>query len=212
MSKQILKRAIPNEQFQVILEFSGSEYRIFDTSVLCKEKGWNKLAYPQHMKTFSVFEDAIFWPDGGQVDASYLYQKSRPIDRGQLEHQVIRLSYKNQAPTSEDTLHHVYAVFLAPYSAKPFRLGESIGGGITDRGGGYDMSLSELLAWPEWKCHFELSGCSWAALLIESLSNNSEHLLNVLIVEACKRNGLAEETGWSSREKPLCSPLEPLRL
>lgn len=191
MSKHILKRAIPNEQFQVILEFAESEYRIFDTSVLCREKGWHKLAYPQHMKLFSVSVDAIFWPDGGQVDADYLYQKSRPIDQGQLEHQVIRLSYKNQAPTLEDKHHHVYGVYLAPYSAKIFRIGESIGGGIADRGGGYDLSLSELLAWPDWERHFELSGCSWAALLIESLATKPEQLLDALIGEACKRNGLA---------------------
>ena len=192
MSQHHLKRAVPNEQFQVILEFVGPEYRIFDTSLLCKDKGWHKLAYPQHMKRFTVSGDGVFWPDGGKVDATYLHERSRPINQEQLEHQVIRLSYKNQAPTTEDKLHHVYGVYLAPYSSKSFRVGESIGGGLADRGSGYDVSLSELLAWPEWKRHFELSGCSWAAALVESLASKPEKLFDALISEACRRNGIAE--------------------
>ena len=46
MNQHFLTRAIPNEQFQMILEFVGAEYRIFDVSVLYTEKGWNKLAPP----------------------------------------------------------------------------------------------------------------------------------------------------------------------
>jgi len=193
INQLLLKRAFPNEQFQVVLEFVGAGCRIFDTSVLCKDKGWHKLAYPQNMKRFTVSENGIFWPDGGKVEASYLYERSKPISQEQLENQVIRLSYKNQAPTSEDKNHHVYGVFLAPFSSKPFRVGESIGGGMADRGGGYDLSLAELLAWPEWKRHFKLSGCSWAAVLVESLDSKSEQLFQSLIGEACMRNGIAED-------------------
>lgn len=192
MSQPLLSRAIPNEQFQMILEFANLEYRILDMAVLYKEKGWNKLAYPQHMKNFSASESAIFWPEGGKAEISFLYVKSKPITREMLEQQVIRLSYKNRAPTSEDQFHHIYCVFLAPFSAKAFRVEESIGGGHAERGGGYNMSIPELLAWPEWRHHFKLSGCSWAVPLIESYSSQTEQLLNLLIGEACKRNGVAE--------------------
>ena len=193
MSKYLLKRVIPNEQFQVILEFSNLEFRILDMTVLCKEKGWTKLGYPQHMKNFTFSESSAYWPEGGTAEASYLYAKSKTIEKSRLENQVIRLSYKNQAPTSEDKSHHVYGVFLAPFSAKPFRVGESIGGGHGDLGGGHSMSISDLLEWPEWKHHFMLSGCSWATTPIEALAGQPEQLLNSLIIEACKRNGLPED-------------------
>lgn len=177
----------------MILEFTNLEYRILDMAVLYKENGWKKLAYPQHMKNFSVSKRAIFWPEGGKAEIDFLYTKSKPITQEFLEHQTIRLSYKNQAPTSEDPSHHVYCVFLAPFSTKAFRIEESIGGGHAERGGGNSLSISELLAWPDWRHHFELSGCSWAVPIIESHAVQTEQLLTLLIGEACKRNGLAED-------------------
>ena len=187
-----LKRVIPNENFQVILEFSNAERRIFDMAILCREKGWNKLAYPQHIKNFHMSDDSVVWAEGGKIGANYLYEKSRPIAQASLENQDIRLGYKNQAPTSEDKFHHVYGVFLAPFSTKPFRTEESIGGGHAERGGGNSRSISELMAWPEWREHLMLSGCSWAVPLIESWAEQPEQLLNLLVSEACTRNGLPE--------------------
>lgn len=189
---EFLRRAVPNEQWQMILEFDGPEYRLFDTSILREKKGWNRLAYPQHLKQFTVTPDSICWDNEGRVDAAYLYRSSTPLPQANLEQQVLRLSYKNQAPTPEDKLHHVYGVYLARFSNKPFRIGESIGGGIADRGGGRDFSLQELLLWPQWKQHFELSGCSWAVPLLESLAGEPDRLLDLLIREACLRNGLPE--------------------
>ena len=194
MSQHLLRRIIPNEQFQAILEFSNGERRILDLAVLRTEKGWAQLAYPQHIKNFVLSEDSVFWAEGGKIEASYLYEKSKPIHEDALENQTIRLSYKNQAPTSEDKFHHVYGVFLAPFSTKPFRIDESIGGGHAERGGGHSLSISELVAWPEWRQHFMFSGCSWAVPLIESLARQPEQLLNLLVSESCKRNGLPEIT------------------
>jgi hypothetical protein len=34
---EFLRRAVPNEQWHMILEFDGPEYRLFDTSILRKE-------------------------------------------------------------------------------------------------------------------------------------------------------------------------------
>jgi hypothetical protein len=160
--------------------------------VLYRENGWKHLAYPQHQKNFLASESAITWPTSGTVDSDFLYERSKPIEGGRLERQIIRLSYKNQPAAGEDNGHHVYGVFLAPYSPKPFRLDESIGGGMADRGGGYDFSLDELLMWPNWRHHFELSGCKWAAVLVDSLSDRPEALIDSLIKEACKRNGSPE--------------------
>ena len=190
--QHLLRRVIPNENFQIILEFSNAKRRIFDMEILCREKGWHKLAYPQHMKNFYIGEDFVFWAEGGKIEASYLYEKSRPIEQELLENQSIRLSYKNQAPTSKDKFHHVYGVFLASFNTKPFRTEESIGGGHAERGGGDSLSTSELMAWPKWREHFMLSGCSWAVPLIESWAEQPEQLVNLLVNEACKRNGLPE--------------------
>lgn len=192
MSNHKIVRVFPNEKSQLILEFSDFEYRIFDLMILYEEMKWKELAYPQHQKKFVASASEILWPNNGKVNSNFLYEKSKPIERAKLENQVIRLSYKNQAPTSEDKFHHVYGVYLAPYSSKPFRVGESIGGGMADRGGGFDYSLNELINWPEWKWHFELSGCKWATKLVDSLAGNPAKLIEALIAEACSRNGSPE--------------------
>jgi hypothetical protein len=190
---EFLRRAVPNEQWQMILEFDGPEYRLFDTSILCEEKGWHRLAYPQNLKRFTVTPDSICWENDGVVGAKYLYRKSTPLPRSSLEYQVLRLSYKNQAPTPEHKLHHVYGVYLSRFSNKPFRICESIGGGIAERGGEQDFSIQALMLWLLWKQHFELSGCSWAVSLLESLVGEPDRLLDLLVSEACLRNGLPED-------------------
>jgi hypothetical protein len=188
--KKLLKRAVPNEQWHLILQFEGPEYRLFPVSILHEERGWNKLAYPQHMKRFTLMPDAICWDGIGTVDANFLHDRSAPIEAADLERQVLRLGYKNQAPTPEDKRHHVYGVFLARFGRQPFRLDESIGGGMADRGGGSDYSLPELLRHSGWKQHFTLSGCAWAIPIIESHAGESEHMLDLLVHEACLRNGV----------------------
>lgn len=185
-----LIRAVPNEQSDMVLQFEGPEYRLFDTLILYREKNWHQLAYPQHLKNFTLTPDAVCWHQAGTVDAAFLYRRSAPLEQARLEQQVLRLGYKNQAPTSEHNSHHVYGVYLARFSEKPFRVGESIGGGMADRGYGRDYSMQELLLWPEWKHFFELSGCAWAIPLLESLAAEPERLLDLLVSEACRRNGV----------------------
>ncbi|NGZ84571.1 hypothetical protein [Duganella aceris] len=186
MADHVLQRAVPNEQWQMVLEFAGPEYRLFDTSILRNDNGWVQLAYPQHLKRYTVTPDGIHWPEGGTVDAGFLHQRSKPLDPAALRHQVLRLSYKNQAPTSEDRSHHVYGVYLARFSQQPVHIEESIGGGMAERGGGREFSIEELLAWPEWREHFTLSGCAWAIPKVE------QGALDTLVVEACRRNGLPD--------------------
>jgi hypothetical protein len=190
MTAHVLRRAVPNEQWQIILEFAGPEYRLFDTSILRNEMGWSQLAYPQHMKRYVLTPEAISWPEGGKVEASFFYERSKPLDPAGLRNQVLRLSYKNQAPNSEDPSHHVYGVYLARFGDKPFHVEESIGGGMAERGGGRKFSSEELLAWPEWKEHFMLAGCAWAIPIIVSLADDPERALDTLVEEACRWNGL----------------------
>jgi hypothetical protein len=183
-------RAIPNEKWQLILEFPGAEYRLFELSELIKGKGWKKLASPQYAKLFTASPDGVVWPDAGRVDAEDLYKMSVPVGSRILEYQTLRVSAKNQAPTSEDKYHHVFGVYLAPFSSKPFRIGESIGGGHAERGGWHDLTLSELLARPAWKKHFQLAGCMWAISIIESMESDPERLIESLVCESSERNGL----------------------
>jgi len=186
---QQLTRAVPNEQSHIVLEFDGPEYRLFDAMILYREKAWRQLAYPQHLKNFTLTPSAICWHEAGSVDADYLHRRSAPLDQARLERQVLRVGYKNQAPTPQHQSHHEYGVYLARFSAQPFRIGESIGGGVADMGYGRDLSLEELLLWPQWKHFFELAGCAWAIPLLESLSGEPERLLDLLVSEACRRNG-----------------------
>lgn len=193
MLDAVLQRAVPNEQWQLVLEFAGPEYRLFDTSIVREENGWHQLAYPQHVKRFKAAPDGIRWDGLGMVDAQFLHLRSRLLAPADLERQVLRLGEKNQAPTAQDARHHVYGVYLARFGTKPFRLGESIGGGMAERGGGCDLSLQELLAWPDWRRHFALSGCTWATALVEAQAAAPQRLLDLLVDEACRRNGMAED-------------------
>jgi len=187
-----LKRAVPNERWQLILEFDDGQFRLFDTAILREEKGWDRLASPQHVKRYTVTPDAIGWPAAGTVDAQYLLRRSVPVTLAALEHEVLRLCYQNRAPTAQDQRHHVYEVAIACFSARPFRIGESIGGGHAERGGSSAFSLDEMLAWPAWREHFELAGCGWAIALVDTLAGEPERLLDALVLEACLRNGLPQ--------------------
>lgn len=188
-----LKRAVPNERWQLILEFDDGAFRLFEMRSVREEKGWAQLAYPQHAKRFTLAPDAISWPAGGTVDIGYLLRHSVSVAPAALEHEYLRLCYKNQAPTPEDAHHHVYEVEIGRFSSKPFRLGESIGGGHAERGGSKTCTLAELLDWPGWREHFELAGCGWAIALVEPLGLDPQLLANTLdlmVLEACRTNGL----------------------
>lgn len=190
MTDTRLQRAVPTDGWHMILEFEGGELRLLDMSQLRRDTGWEQLAYPQHAKRFTLSPDAIGWPAGGTVAAAALHRRAVPVDRAQLEHRVLRLCYQNQAPTEQDRRHHVYEVALARFGSKPFRVGESIGGGHAERGGSNAFTLAELLAWPWWRRHFELAGCGWAIAPVEALQHEPERLLDLLVEEACRTNGL----------------------
>ena len=183
-----LVNVVPNEQWQLVLEFAGEGHRLFDAAIARTEKGWAEFAYPNKLKNLTFTSEQVIWPGGRTLDARYLYAKSKPIQSQALRNQLLRLGYKNQAPTTVHASHHVYGVYLFPFSSQPFSVGESIGGGHGELGGSASYSLSELLDWSEWKHHFELSGCAWAVALVEEARTESD-LLRTLVKEVCSREG-----------------------
>lgn len=184
-----LVRVVPNENWELVLEFGDSEFRLFKAAIAREEKRWPQLAYPDKFKNLTYTGDAVRWAAGEELDASYLYKNSQPLPREKLEQQVLRLSYKNQAPTPVHPTHHVYGVYLLPFRPKLFEVGESIAGGHAEMGGSRSLSLEELLRWPEWKEHFDLSGGAWAVPLIESCPAEQLQLADILILEICRRQG-----------------------
>jgi hypothetical protein len=192
MSEPRLVRAFPNEQTHIILEFAGHEYRIFDVMTLYHERGWTALAYPRQRKSAVLSEAGLTWPGIGSMASAALYGQSQPLDQDAAARQSIRISYMNQAPTRDDAGHHVVGVFLMPYSARPFCLDESIGGGRAERGGGQVFTIDELRAWPMWRRHFARSGCAWAIGYVDALAGQPARLIDALIGEACRRNGLPD--------------------
>jgi hypothetical protein len=166
--KRKLVKAIPNENWEITIEFEGNEFRLFKASIARSEKGMSFLAYPQKFKAFTVMPTSIKWASGGELDSEYLYKKSVPIDKEHADKQILQLEYKNQAPTKSHETHHVYGVYLKPYNEfRPFILGESIGGGHGEMGHDEVFSLEEMLKNKNWREHFSLSGCEWAIPIIE---------------------------------------------
>jgi hypothetical protein len=185
----ILRRVVPNENWQLILDFGPDGMRLFDAEIARKEMGWSQFAYPNRFKNLTYTDESVRWGEGETLSATWLHAKSRPVPANGLEHEVLRLGYKNQAPTPQHRSHHVYGVYLAPFSARPFRIGQSIGGGHAETGDGRDLSLRGLLEWEEWKRHFDLSGCQWAIQFIEAGANAEQLLIDTLVNEICRRSG-----------------------
>lgn len=139
-----LLRVVPNEQFQLILELADEGFRVFDGAVARKEKGWGNFLYPQIIKNPSLSEDGVAWPGSRSLDAACLMSASQPIAPPALKNQVLRMGYRNQAPTPQHLSHHVFGVNLDPFARQPFELEESIGGGHAEMGGAMRYSLAEL--------------------------------------------------------------------
>jgi hypothetical protein len=190
MTAPLLERVVPNETWQLVIEFGQAGHRLFDSRMAREEMGWGQLAYPNRFKNFTYTADHVLWPDIGELSADYLYRYSAPLARENLEHQVLRLSYRNQAPTDIHPTHHVYGVYLFPFSPALFDLGESIGGGHMEMGGSRRMSLDEVLAWPDWKKHFVLSGGEWAIPMVEAHAGEIAILSDLLVRQICCRGGM----------------------
>ena len=69
---------------------------------------------------------------------------------------------------------------------------QSIGGGIAGEELGEDLSINDLMESDVWEKHFELSGCSWAIKKVRENGRNYDIVIDALVAEACKRNGISE--------------------
>ncbi len=183
-----LLNVTPTEGGHLVLEFEGEEPRLFDTLIAQVEKDWPELAYPKKFKKLAFNAGGVSWPQGRTLDARYLHEKSKVICGADLKQQMLRLSYKNQAPTAQHKTHHVYGVYLYPFRERPFEVGESIGGGHGEMGGSNAYSLAELLTCQDWQESFELSGCAWAIPMVQDAISERE-LLRQLVAQICIRAG-----------------------
>jgi hypothetical protein len=184
-----LRRVVPNENWQLILDFGPDGMRIFDAAIARREMGWSQFADPNRFKNLTCTDEWVRWGNGETLSSTWLHANSRLVPATGLEYEVLRLGYKNQAPTPQHRSHHVYSVYLAPFGSRPFRVGQSIGGGHADTGEGRNLSLSGLLEWEEWKRHFDLSSCQWAIQFIEAGANAEQVLIDTLVHEICRRSG-----------------------
>ncbi|HEX7814018.1 hypothetical protein [Dyella sp.] len=192
MSKRApgIHRVAPNETWQLVIEFAGSEHRLFNASIAREDLGWTQLAYPRTFKHLTYTEQHVAWPQVGELPASYLYEHSVPLTAERRENQLLRLSYKNQAPTTEHPSHHVYDVHVYPFSTRLFGVGQSIGGGHAEMGGSRRVTVDQLLAMPQWEQHFVLAGGEWAIPAIRKYDGHVAALSHLLVQEICRREGL----------------------
>lgn len=182
-----LVRVIPTDYGQFVLELNNGEHRLLKGLVLTRELGWSELANPRkaRQRTFSATQ--LGWPGGRTLGLDYLLAQAQPMNERELGWQSVDFSQCNRAPTPEHDTHHVYYVSLKPFDPQPFGLGESIHGGHGERGGMFSFDLAGLVAWPNWREHFELAGCGWAIALVDANTTDAQALLDVLIDAWCQR-------------------------
>ncbi|MEU4163474.1 hypothetical protein [Actinoplanes sp. NPDC026670] len=184
-----LVRVVPTERWRLALEFTSGEVRLFDCSVarLHREQpalDWSALASPERFKHLRFDAGRVWWPGGHVLEADYLFTASTPLTGQELENQLLRVAFRNQAPTPEHPTHHVYYVCVVPFGARPFLIGESINGGHGEMGGSVSLGLTGLKEWQGWQEHFELSGCGWAVPMIGS---DERSAVDAVVREVCRR-------------------------
>lgn len=195
-----LVRVVPTERWRLALEFDSGEVRLFDCSVarLLRERpevDWSALASPERFKHLRFDPGRVWWAGGLVLDADHLFAASAPLRGPELSDPLLRVSYRNQAPTPGHPRHHVYYVCVVPFGPRPLLIGESINGGRGAQGGGsIALRLAELRAWRGWPEHFELSGCGWAVPLIGRGERVTDEraVVDAIVREVCRRAGTAE--------------------
>jgi hypothetical protein len=141
-----LIRVVPNDLWQLLLEFDGFGFRLLPIEPLYSKLGWKHFAHPNVVRHLRFTSDAIVWATSETLSAEELLQRSESVAKADFDYQSFDVGMVNRAPTSSHASHHVYYVSLAAFSNQPFRLGESIGGGLMDSGGTFTFSLRELRA------------------------------------------------------------------
>jgi hypothetical protein len=190
-----LIRVVPNDLWQLILEFEASGFRLLPIEPLYSKLGWKHFAYPNVVRHLRFTSEAILWASGETLSAEELLQRSDSVAKADFEYQSFHVGMVNRAPTSSHASHHVYYVSLAAFSDQPFRLGESIGGGHMELGGSFAFSLPELRVHEGWQDHIHLSGCDWLVPLLENFGGDQGVLVDALVRLIC---GLQNDTPLQS--------------
>lgn len=173
------KNIYPTDDWKIILELNDNSYRLLKYQDLGED--FSFCAYPNQLKAFNFSENEILWKNGKSINVSEAYKSATQLALSELINCSITVGMMNQAPTDQDNRHHVYYVSLYPLKMdKPIIIGESIGGGHTERSGCRPCSISELLDLSNWKSHFELAGCEWAIEIIEQNANNTSSVIKLI--------------------------------
>ena len=184
-----IKRVIPIDFYELIIQFEDSTYRIFSPEKNKLYDTYSFLAYPNKLKSFAYRAEEIKWRNGVCFDKTFIYQNSEAVDFGDLRTKSITAGFRNQAPTDQHSTHHEYRFSIQPfYPEKPFVLSESIGGGHAEMGGSIAYSPEELLSNTYWKEHAEKSGCAWIIDIIEQNQPDIEKTIDLLVGEICQRS------------------------
>ncbi len=181
-----IKDVVPTDSWKLIFTFDNGENRILDYKDLDDKFGF--LAYPNQLKAFSFSTECVTWKNGITLDVETIISHSCKVEKEDVENMNITIGQKNQAPTDQDSRHHVYFVSLYPFNANPITIGESIGGGHGERGGCSSFTFEKLKGIKDWKNHFKKSGCDWAIEPIDKDSWDSQDIINNLLIEIRNRS------------------------
>jgi hypothetical protein len=182
-----LRKAIPIDYFEIILEFSDGRFRKFTPSHSGPTKQFTFLMFPHKLKAFRLVPQGLEWYNGVQLNFDFLMKHSTPILPADLIHKSLQLGYRNNAPTLEDSRHHEYYCHVNPFDEQnPITIGESIGGGHAERGGQRALGLAELFNL-DWEDHFRKAGCEWAIEIIEKHNDQSDVLIDQLVASVRER-------------------------
>jgi hypothetical protein len=69
-----LRRVVPNEKWQLILDLGPDGLRLFDASIARKEKGWSQLAYPNKFKNLTYTDDLVRWGQDEELSSTWLHK------------------------------------------------------------------------------------------------------------------------------------------
>jgi hypothetical protein len=184
-----LRRVIPNERWELLLEFGDGQWRLFRLAEVYVERGWTALVNPLRAKDLRFDADGVRWAGGEHADVGWLHARSTPLAPAQARWQSIVVGMRNRAPTAQHASHHVYFVSLLPFDEQLLSLGESINGGHFEMGGSRAYAVDELLAVADWRAHFRLADADWAIPFVEREPHDRWALVDALVPELCRRAG-----------------------
>ncbi len=56
-----IRRAVPNENWEIVLEFDGPGFKLFLASIAREERGYPFLALPHKLKDLDYDAAAVYW-------------------------------------------------------------------------------------------------------------------------------------------------------